>query len=89
MNALPAEIIGRYELHGEIASGGMATVYFGRLHDPAGGSRVVAIKRLHARNAKDPYFVTAFMDEARMAARVRHPNVVSTHEVVSVDGELL
>ena len=68
--------IGRYLLFGEIASGGMATVHFGRLSGPAGFSRTVAIKRLHPQFAKDPDFVSMFLDEARLAARIRHPNVV-------------
>ena len=62
--------IGRYALYGEIASGGMATVHFGRLIGPAGFSRTVAIKRLHPQLAKDPEFVAMFLDEARLAARL-------------------
>src|SRR6201997_4561426 len=80
--------IGRYLLFGEIASGGMATVHFGRLNGPAGFSRTVAIKRLHAHFAKDPEFVSMFLDEARLAARIRHPNVVPTLDVVANGGEL-
>ena len=80
--------IGRYLLFGEIASGGMATVHFGRLSGPAGFSRTVAIKKLHPQLAKDPEFVSMFLDEARLAARIRHPNVVSTLDVVAWHGEL-
>ncbi len=81
-------IVGRYALHGAIASGGMATVHFGRLLGPVGFSRTVAIKRLHAQYAADPEFVSMFLDEARLAARVQHPNVVPTLDVVAVSGEL-
>jgi serine/threonine-protein kinase len=81
-------VIGRYVLHGEIAAGGMATVHLGRLLGPAGFSRTVAIKRLHPQFAKDPEFVSMFLDEARLAARVRHPNVVSVLDVVAKEGEL-
>src|SRR3954453_1269497 len=80
--------VGRYVLHGELASGGMATVHFGRLRGPVGFSRTVAIKRLHPQFAKDPEFVTMFLDEARLAARVRHPNGVPTLDVVAAQGEL-
>jgi serine/threonine protein kinase len=80
--------IGRYVLYGEIASGGMATVHFGRLSGPAGFSRTVAIKRLHAQYAKDPEFVSMFLDEARLAARIRHPNVVTTLDVVTTGAEI-
>jgi serine/threonine protein kinase len=80
--------VGRYALHGEIASGGMATVHIGRLLGPVGFARTVAIKRLHPQFAKDPEFVAMFLDEARLAARIRHPNVVSTLDVVANAGEL-
>jgi serine/threonine protein kinase len=81
-------IVGRYALYGVLASGGMATVHFGRLIGPVGFSRTVAIKRLHAQFASDPEFVAMFLDEARLAARIRHPNVVPTLDVVATAGEL-
>src|SRR5579862_5421372 len=88
MNVSPARVIGRYALYGEIAAGGMATVHYGRLMGPVGFSRTVAIKRLHAQFAKNPEFVSMFLDEARIAARIRHPNVVGTLDVVATEGEL-
>src|SRR5271156_2543979 len=78
-----ARILGRYVLHGELASGGMATVHLGRLRGEAGFTRTVAIKRLHPQFAKDPEFVAMFVDEARLAARIRHPNVVPTLDVIT------
>jgi serine/threonine protein kinase len=84
----PVAVIGRYALHDEIASGGMATVHLGRLLGPVGFARTVAIKRLHQHYAKDPEFVSMFLDEARLAARIRHPNVVPTLDVVALSGEL-
>ncbi|MFO0612799.1 MAG: serine/threonine-protein kinase [Polyangiaceae bacterium] len=80
--------LGRYLLHRELASGGMATVYVGRLIGPAGFARTVAIKRLHPQFAKTSDFVAMFLDEARIAARIRHPNVVPTLDVVAEQGEL-
>ncbi|HEX7665683.1 MAG TPA: serine/threonine-protein kinase, partial [Polyangiaceae bacterium] len=79
---------GRYTLHGEIAAGGMATVHIGRMKGTAGFSKVVAIKRLHAQYAKDPDFVSMFLDEARLAARIHHPNVVQTLDVLATEGEV-
>ncbi len=67
----------------------MATVHVGRLMGPVGFSRTVAIKRLHSIYAQDPEFVAMFMDEARLAARIQHPNVVSIIDVVAEQGELL
>ncbi len=81
-------ILGRYALHGEIAAGGQAAVHLGRQLGAVGFARTVAIKRLHPQYAKDPSFVAMFLDEARLAARIRHPNVVPTLDVVSLDDEL-
>ncbi len=81
-------VIGRYVLFGEIASGGMATVHFGRLVGPIGFTRTVAIKCLHAHFARDSELSSMFVDEARLAARIRHPNVVPTSDVVSHEDHL-
>jgi hypothetical protein len=86
--AAEARFVGRYAIYGEIASGGMATVHYGRLFGTAGFSRTVAIKRLHAQFAKDPEFVAMFLDEAHVAASIRHPNVVPTFDVVATEGEV-
>jgi eukaryotic-like serine/threonine-protein kinase len=82
------KILGRYALFDEIAAGGMATIHLGRLLGTGGFSRTVAIKRLHPHLAKDPDFRGPFLDEARLAARIRHPNVVQTLDVVALEGEL-
>jgi serine/threonine-protein kinase len=66
----------------------MATVHLGRLLGPIGFSRTVAIKRSHPEFAADPEFVSMFLDEARLAARIRHPNVVQTLDVVVLEGDL-
>src|SRR5258706_7843487 len=80
--------VGRYLLCEEIPSGGMAAVHLGRLLGDGGCVRTVAIKRLHAQLARDPEFVAMFRDEARLAARVSHPNVVPVLDVVTADREL-
>lgn len=82
-------LIGRYEVHGVIASGGMALVHMGRLRGAQGFSKPVAVKRLHAQYADDPEFVSALLEEARLSERIRHPNVVTTLDVVAEQGELL
>jgi eukaryotic-like serine/threonine-protein kinase len=73
--------VDRYELMGEIASGGMATVYLARLTGMGGFQRFVAMKRLHPHLASENEFVEMFLDEARIAARIHHPNVVPILEV--------
>ena len=72
---------GRYETIREIASGGMATVHLARVTGEGGFQRLVAIKVMHPHLVKDAEFVAMFLDEARLAARIRHPNVVATLDV--------
>lgn len=85
----PVVTVGRYVIYGEIGSGGMATVHFGKLFGSAGFSRIVAIKRMRPQFATDQAFVRMFIDEAMMAVRVRHPNVVPTLDVLSANQELI
>lgn len=66
----------------------MASVHLGRLLGPVGFARTVAIKRLHPHLAGDQEFVRMFVDEARMAARIQHPNVVAMLDVVLRSPEL-
>jgi serine/threonine-protein kinase len=77
----------RYMLHETIGSGGMATVHLGQLQAPLGFSRVVAIKRLHPALSHQPEFAAMLVDEARITARVRHPNVIPTLDVFVEEGE--
>jgi serine/threonine protein kinase len=85
----PIAKIGRYALFEQFASGGMATVHFGRLDGAGGFSRVVAIKRLLPHLVLDREFTEMLLKEARLAARVRHPNVVQTLDVVASKGDVL
>jgi serine/threonine-protein kinase len=73
--------VGRYEIVAPIGAGGMGSVYIGRLVGPAGFERLAAIKVIHPHLAKQPTFINMFMDEARLAARIHHPNVVEIFEV--------
>ncbi len=82
-------VLGRYVVFEEIAAGGMATVHLGLLRGAAGFARMVAVKRLHRQYAKDPEFVAMLVDEARLAGRIHHPNVVMMLDVAAEDGELV
>jgi len=73
--------LGRYELLAEIGSGGMAVVHLGRVVGEGGFERLIAVKVLNELLARDREFVAMFLDEARLAALVRHPNVVPTTDV--------
>ncbi len=77
--------IGSYEVLAKLAEGGVGTVYLARRRGPADFRRLVAIKRLHPQYARDPRFVTMFTDEARLAARIHHANVVSIVELGADD----
>lgn len=66
----------------------MATVHLGRWLGSGGFRKVVAVKRLHPQLSNDPEFVTMFLDEARMVARIQHPNVVPIIDLVEEEGEL-
>ena len=79
--------IGHYELLFELAQGGMGTVFLARAVGSAAGhggfERLVAIKRLHAHLLSLPESVRRFFEEAKVAARVHHANVVGVHQVGS------
>jgi serine/threonine-protein kinase len=79
--------VGRYRLAFEVASGGMATVYLATLIGPAGFDKVFALKRIHSHLAKQKNYVEMFLDEARLAARIQHPNVCSVVDFGEEDGE--
>ncbi|NVB42230.1 serine/threonine protein kinase [Pseudenhygromyxa sp. WMMC2535] len=70
--------LGRYLITGRIASGGMATVYRARLESEGGFAREFALKVIHPHLAAADGFKERFLDEARVASRVNHPNVVAT-----------
>ena len=75
-------------MYDAVASGGMATVHLGCLTGAVGFSRIVAIKVLRPQYAEDADFISMFIDEARVASRIHHPNVVPTLDVIAKDGEL-
>ena len=80
---------GRYRLIAELGRGGMATVFLAVTEGAMGinFNKLVVLKRLREHVADDPEFVTMLMDEARIAARLNHPNVVQTLEVDKAEGE--
>lgn len=77
---------GKYRLIAEIGRGGMAEVYLALLQGDLGFSKLVVIKQIRQDMAQDPELMAMFLDEGRLSARLRHPNVVETHEVAQEDG---
>ena len=79
--AAEARRFGRYTLVAKIATGGMAEIFLARLAGDGGFEKLVCIKRILPHLARDPQFVAMFLDEARVAARISHPNVCQVFEL--------
>ena len=80
--------LGPYKLVKRLATGGMAEIFLARREGPEGFSRDLVVKRILPQLAEDRAFTTMFMDEARIAARLTHPNVVQVYDFGSVDQDL-
>ena len=80
---------GKYRLLGELGRGGMATVYLAAVEGPSRFTKLVVVKQLHPELAVELEFREMFLDEARLAARLSHPNIVQTYEVMEGDGKFL
>jgi len=77
----PTAPVEKYQPIFELGRGGMATVFLAVVRGPGGFNKLQVIKQLRAELAADPDFLTMFIDEARLSARINHPNVVQTNEV--------
>jgi len=77
---------GRYEILHRFASGGMADLYLARLSGEEGFERIMALKVIRSHLSAEPEFVKMFIDEARLASRISHPNVALTFDLGLVDG---
>lgn len=77
----PSVSFGKYELFATLGRGGMADVYLSVARGPMGFSKLAVVKRLRKSLAEEPSFLRMFLDEARVAARLNHPNIVHTYEV--------
>ena len=82
----PSAASSRYQVITTLGQGGMARVLLTRSRGPAGVTKLLVVKELRAELKDDPEFLTMFLDEARIAARLNHPNVIQTYEVSS-EGE--
>ncbi|MBS2029230.1 MAG: serine/threonine protein kinase [Deltaproteobacteria bacterium] len=75
------EKVGPYVIIGRLATGGMAEVFLARRDGPAGFEKIQVVKRILPQFAEDPEFRRMFLDEARLAALINHPNVVQIFEL--------
>ncbi len=80
MRALPKSV-GRYRVIAKLGQGGMATALLALSEGPGGFRKLSVVKQLRVDLGEDPEFVAMFLDEARIAALLNHPNVVQTNEV--------
>jgi hypothetical protein len=83
----PGQKFGPYALLAKLATGGMGEIFLARRSGAAGFEKLVVIKRLLPHLAEDEHFVAMFLDEARLAASISHPNVCQVHELDQVDGQ--
>lgn len=86
MDAAEAQVqgeLGKYRLIAELARGGMGVVYLAVMQGLGGFYKTLVIKQLKPELAHDPAFLSMFMDEARFAAKLHHPNIVQVYEVDS------
>ncbi|WP_394850495.1 serine/threonine protein kinase [Pendulispora brunnea] len=76
-------VIGKYQLIADLEQGGMGNVYIAMAQGPGSFSKLVVLKELKPEFARDPDFLAMFYEEARVASRLHHPNIVHTYEVGS------
>lgn len=78
---LRSKFVDRYELLRKIATGGMAELYLAKQTGLEGFEKVIAIKKILTHLAEDAEFVGMFLDEARIAAKLSHPNIVQIYDL--------
>ncbi|HTL33553.1 MAG TPA: serine/threonine-protein kinase [Kofleriaceae bacterium] len=84
MTRAPAEVgsaANSYEILAKLAMGGMAEIFLARGASSAGVERYVVLKRVLRHRASDPHFVRMFLDEARLAAQLQHPNIAQVYDI--------
>jgi serine/threonine protein kinase len=84
----PGSLLGGYHVESKLGTGGMAEVYAARRDGPHGFSKRVAVKRILPTAAEDDAFVSMFIEEASLAARLSHPNIVQVFDFGDDHGEL-
>ncbi|MBA3395230.1 MAG: protein kinase [Deltaproteobacteria bacterium] len=73
--------LGRYELIGHLATGGMAEIHLARLAGEGGFEKIVVVKRLLPELVAAPAYVAMFLDEGKLVSRLDHPNICEVHEL--------
>jgi serine/threonine protein kinase len=87
LSAEPRLFFGRYEMVCKIGQGGMSTVYLCRVRGEGNFHRLFALKALRPDLSRDPVHARLFLQEARVAAGIHHPNVVGVIDAGVCDGQ--
>jgi TonB family protein len=78
-------LFGQYELMEVISTGGMAEVFRARMKGVEGFQKIVAIKRILPHLTDNDEFVTMFIDEAKLAAQLQHPNIIHIYDLGKIE----
>ncbi len=84
---LTMQRVGKYQLIRKLATGGMAEVFLARAEGPMGFAKRLVVKRILPHFVEDPNFVGMFLGEAKLAAELNHPNLVSIFDFGEADGQ--
>jgi hypothetical protein len=83
----PGVVLGRWQIERRLGSGGMADVFQAKSIGEAGFAKTVALKIMHSHLARNERAVDHFLDEARLASQIHHPNVVQILDLGKIGGE--
>ncbi|WP_395806666.1 protein kinase [Archangium minus] len=78
--------VGKYQLVRKLAAGGMAEVFLAKAAGPMGFEKTLVVKRILPELAEEPAFVQMFLSEAKLAARLTHPNIAQIFDFGEADG---
>ncbi|MCZ7686141.1 MAG: serine/threonine protein kinase [Sandaracinaceae bacterium] len=85
----PPESLGRYRVVRRLGAGGMAEVFLAKTAGAEGTEKVLVVKRVLPTFARSAKFISMFVDEAKVAMRLNHPNIVQVYAFEQVSGELV
>ncbi len=84
---MEGELFGKYRLIKKIAVGGMAEIYYARMSGPSGFQKDLVVKKVLPALASQKDFIDMFADEARIVARMNHPNIVQVFDFGNIEGQ--
>jgi tetratricopeptide (TPR) repeat protein/tRNA A-37 threonylcarbamoyl transferase component Bud32 len=85
----PAQSLGRYTVLRKIGAGGMAEVFLARFRGAQGAEKLLVVKKIHPAFASNPRFIEMFVDEAKVAMRLNHSNIVQVYAFEQIGDDLI